>query len=349
MNTIVLLWLTLLLSSFSLRTELFDLQSSGGDGLFQSQQIDHAVAAENRHYRKLETYTDIAAYFFKKAESGFIKSSYYDIAFYCYTLLKMEKDIERRLALEYMNPWRWGDIEEVIDQADMEETHIINGFKYVEKLYADNLHLSQYVKITTIIAILTSLLAIFLFETYRSIKRENRLRIEAEAEVKKLVYHDVLTGLDNRHHFFILANQTIKLAARENTRIALLFIDINHLKVINGRFGRKVGDQVLAHAGYTLHKCVRNSDITGRLGGDEFAVLFSGIHNIEDVLNTQNKIEEEISRFIVFEDKDLHVSASIGMAIYPDDGVDIDTLLAVADSRMYRPKFDSKKSDSSVN
>ncbi|MGZ8161380.1 MAG: ABC transporter substrate-binding protein [Methylobacter sp.] len=248
----------------------------------------------------------------------------------------------------HMNPGRLRHMAETFVKAGMiENDHLLErfkGFVYAPDPAVDPEKLIQYVRISGSIALLTSLIAMILYVANRSIKRESLLRMAAEAEIKKLAYLDTLTGLDNRHRFFILANQMVKLAHRENNKIAVLFIDLNDFKIINDRFGHKAGDEVLIHVGQTLRKLIRQSDIAARLGGDEFAILLSNIINREDIICSLRQIQQEISRPLIYQEKELQVSACIGLAIYPDDGPDIDALLEIADSHMYQVKAENKYS-----
>jgi diguanylate cyclase (GGDEF)-like protein len=179
--------------------------------------------------------------------------------------------------------------------------------------------------------------------SYRTARREIRLRLAAEEEIRKIAYRDMLTGLDNRHHLFVLADQFLKMAQRDCYKVAVCFIDLNQFKDINDTLGHKAGDKVLVHVGQTLRNFIRQSDVAVRFGGDEFILLLNHVKNREDVTMTLVKIQQAIGRPVDYQDKQLHVSASMGVAFYPDDGTDIDALIDLADSKMYRVKLDCKR------
>jgi GGDEF domain-containing protein len=94
----------------------------------------------------------------------------------------------------------------------------------------------------------------------------------------------------------------LKLAHRDNNKIAVLFIDLNDFKIVNDRFGHKAGDEILIHVGHTLRKFIRQSDIAVRLGGDEFAILLSNIINREDIIRSLGQIQQETSRPVINQD-----------------------------------------------
>ncbi|PKM10326.1 MAG: hypothetical protein CVV13_13405 [Gammaproteobacteria bacterium HGW-Gammaproteobacteria-3] len=192
------------------------------------------------------------------------------------------------------------------------------------------------------LAVLASLVAAMLFWAYCSVRRENRLRLAAEAEIRQLAFKDALTGLDNRHHFFILAQQALKMAQRKRAKLAVLYLDLNEFKPINDRFGHQAGDEILKHVGSVLQKITRQSDIVARFGGDEFVLVLDNIGNDGGLARLLAQLDEALERGIDYQKSRLRVSASVGVAIYPNDGLDIDTLLERADSHMYRIKFDGK-------
>ncbi len=210
----------------------------------------------------------------------------------------------------------------------------------------DSETLLTYLKLATGIAALTSLLTLLLLKANLKLRQENRLRVAEESEIQKLAFLDTLTGLSNRHNFFSLANHTLKLAHRDERKLAVLFIDLNDFKLINDKFGHKAGDLVLAQIGHTLRNFIRESDIAARLGGDEFALLLNNIHSKEDIFLSLQKIQQIVCQPIAYMDQELTVSASIGLAVFPDDALDIDGLLDIADTHMYQIKSEGKGSES---
>jgi diguanylate cyclase (GGDEF)-like protein len=248
------------------------------------------------------------------------------------------------IEMGHMNPWRWQHMANTFIQADMvENDQALNGFIYDPDFKVDREQLWLYSEIFLAIAAVVVFVIIALSISYRTAKREIRLRLAAEEEIKKIAYRDMLTGLDNRHHLFVLADQFLKMAQRDCYKVAVCFIDLNQFKDINDTLGHKAGDKVLVHVGQTLRNFVRQSDVAARFGGDEFILLLNHVKNREDVTMTLVKIQQAIGRPVDYQDKQLHVSASMGVAFYPDDGTDIDALIDLADSKMYRVKLDCKR------
>ncbi|HEY6094935.1 MAG TPA: EAL domain-containing protein [Gallionellaceae bacterium] len=161
---------------------------------------------------------------------------------------------------------------------------------------------------------------------------------ESKAQIEFLAFHDALTGLPNRllakEHFEMAIAQT----SRKDGKVALLFLDLDNFKTINDSLGHAVGDGLLQAAAERLRKSVRNSDTISRQGGDEFLVLLSGIADTEAMMGFAEKILGELGTPFDIQGYHLSTSASIGIAVYPDDGRDFHTLLKKADTAMYQSK-----------
>jgi len=149
---------------------------------------------------------------------------------------------------------------------------------------------------------------------------------------------DALTGLPNRRMLRDRLDQEIKKAQRSSASLALLFIDLDRFKEINDILGHHVGDELLIEASRRLERCVRESDTVGRLGGDEFTVLVGQLHSIVDVQRLANTIIEKLSEPYQLGDECVSSSASIGIAVYPDDASLSAQLLQYADQAMYAAK-----------
>lgn len=160
----------------------------------------------------------------------------------------------------------------------------------------------------------------------------------SEKKIIRLAYHDFLTGLPNRQLFLDRFHQAIARATRTKTSLALLFIDIDRFKVINDSLGHEAGDQLLRALGERLANTLRRSDTVARLGGDEFTVMLEGVRHADEAAVTAKHILRAFSEHIEVGGRELAVSASIGIAIYPGDGEDFGTLLKNADTAMYRAK-----------
>lgn len=150
--------------------------------------------------------------------------------------------------------------------------------------------------------------------------------------------HDPLTGLPNRLLLGSRAEQAIALARRHDQPLALLFVEMDGFKRVNDTLGHTVGDQLLNSIAQRLQHCVRESDTVSRLGGDEFVVLLSEISLPGDAVVCAEKIIEALRVPHDIDPHHLQVTASIGVAIYPDDGLDAESLLKNADNAMFRAK-----------
>jgi diguanylate cyclase (GGDEF)-like protein/PAS domain S-box-containing protein len=163
-------------------------------------------------------------------------------------------------------------------------------------------------------------------------------RRQAEARVHHMAYHDALTGLPNRALLSDRLERALLAARRERTRLALLFIDLDRFKTINDSLGHLTGDHLLKEVAQRLCRVVRASDTVARLGGDEFVVLVPGVHAPEECGFVGDKIIEALAAPVEFEGRSLHISPSIGICLYPDDGEDAASLMRKADAAMYHAK-----------
>ncbi|NNM79053.1 MAG: diguanylate cyclase [Gallionella sp.] len=152
--------------------------------------------------------------------------------------------------------------------------------------------------------------------------------------------YDPLTNLPNRRLFHDRLGQAIKMAHRTKSPVALLFIDLDHFKEINDNLGHEVGDALLMEAAIRIKSCVRESDTVSRLGGDEFTVVLPDVSDLSQAERIANNIVDEMARAFGFvNDKtDYFISASVGIAIYPDDATTMESLIRCADKAMYMAK-----------
>ena len=158
------------------------------------------------------------------------------------------------------------------------------------------------------------------------------------AEVTHQAEHDFLTGLPNRSLLLDRAVQALALAARHKTLAALLFIDLDHFKPINDTLGHAVGDKLLLSVAERLLASVRASDTVSRQGGDEFVVLLPEIDNPQSVAVIADKLIKAVGKPHFIDGHKLRVTLSVGVAIYPHAGADVDALLRNADNAMYEAK-----------
>jgi len=163
-------------------------------------------------------------------------------------------------------------------------------------------------------------------------------RKRAEHKIEQLAYFDPLTTLPNRSLLTDRLTQAISQATRERRRLAILFIDLDRFKTINDTLGHAAGDELLTVVARILQGCVRESDTVARLGGDEFVILLNSISSSDDASVVAEKVNTALSSPIQLGETEIYTSASIGIAIYPDDGKDVATILKHSDSAMYQAK-----------
>jgi diguanylate cyclase (GGDEF)-like protein len=160
----------------------------------------------------------------------------------------------------------------------------------------------------------------------------------AKVQLEHLVHHDVLTDLPNRTLLQDRLGQAIELARRQDRQLAVMFMDLDQFKHINDSLGHAVGDQLLQSVAERLMGCVRHLDTISRQGGDEFVLLLPYIEHAEDAAFTAQKILVALAQPHRIDENTIHIGASIGISIYPDDGQDAETLIKCADSAMYHAK-----------
>ena len=163
-------------------------------------------------------------------------------------------------------------------------------------------------------------------------------RNEAEKRIIEMATHDALTGLPNRHLLQDRIKQALAHEMRRQKQMAILFIDLDHFKTINDSLGHEVGDLLLKVVAERLQACVRKEDTVARQGGDEFIVVLNFIAESLDAAKVAQKILETLRHPIYIHKNELHISGSIGISVFPDDGTNADTLLKNGDAAMYYAK-----------
>lgn len=164
----------------------------------------------------------------------------------------------------------------------------------------------------------------------------------ADERIQYLAEYDQLTNLPNRTFFNDRLKHSIGRANRHNNKLALMFIDIDGFKEVNDTFGHQEGDELLQHFSQHLLDAVREEDTVARLGGDEFTVILDELHNSEDAAIVANKILQSVADKVSLPGKEVMISASIGISIYPEHGENATTLLKNADIAMYHAKTNGK-------
>jgi diguanylate cyclase (GGDEF)-like protein/PAS domain S-box-containing protein len=158
-------------------------------------------------------------------------------------------------------------------------------------------------------------------------------------QIHHLAYYDALTTLPNRRLLLDRLNQAIAQAKRYQRSLALMFLDLDNFKLVNDTLGHDVGDELLKVVASRLHACVRGMDTVCRQGGDEFIIVLSEITQPEDAAVVANKIIKAINEPVSLQGNELHITTSIGIAVYPVDGIDdVKELMKKADKAMYETK-----------
>jgi diguanylate cyclase (GGDEF)-like protein/PAS domain S-box-containing protein len=173
---------------------------------------------------------------------------------------------------------------------------------------------------------------------FQAVARDITNRKRAEDTIRELAYQDALTGLPNRVLFNDRFSMALAQARRHQQRLSIMLLDLDHFKDINDTLGHSVGDKLLRVVGERLKGLLRTSDTIARIGGDEFLLLLLEITQKKNVTTIAQKILESIRKPFTVDDHEIMITTSIGIAIFPDDGDDADTLMKSADLAMYRAK-----------
>src|ERR1019366_7145753 len=163
-------------------------------------------------------------------------------------------------------------------------------------------------------------------------------RKRAEEQIEFHAYHDVLTNLPNRKLFTDRLTHSLSRARRSGKPLAVMFVDLDHFKSINDTLGHEAGDELLLEMSRRLRANIRDDDTVARLGGDEFTIILAELRHPEDAVSVAEKLIQAIEQPLTIAGNSIEVSASIGIALFPDDGADAESLLRNADSAMYRAK-----------
>jgi len=202
-----------------------------------------------------------------------------------------------------------------------------------------------------LVDVLVATVVIIVASQVSALKQELKSRTEAEKQFRLLAYYDSLTGLPNRTMLKEVLGQAIRTAEREkNVELGLLFIDLDYFKRVNDSLGHEVGDELLRAVTQRLLVSKRSSDyvarsentevtdVLSRLGGDEFTVLLQSLAHTEDAGKVAARIQKDLSEAFVIGGREIFITASIGIALYPYDGKNVQDLLKNADVAMYHAK-----------
>lgn len=163
-------------------------------------------------------------------------------------------------------------------------------------------------------------------------------RQQTEAKMRYQAFHDALTGLPNRNRFEQCLPEAIAAAQASNTMVAVAFLDLDRFKIINDTLGHATGDQLLQQVTQRLQTCLSDDQVMARWGGDEFTLLLPHLQSAQTAADTAGRITAALRPAFYINGQELHISISIGIAMYPQDGQDLETLLKNADAALYRVK-----------
>lgn len=168
-------------------------------------------------------------------------------------------------------------------------------------------------------------------------------RKQAEQTIAHMALHDALTGLPNRVYFANELNRVSKAALRDGTKIAVLFLDLDHFKNVNDTLGHSMGDKLLIEVAKRLQSCLRGGDLVARFGGDEFVMVVNQPYDPTAISYLADRMTKAIAMPFDIDGVKVNTSISIGVAIYPDDGLDADRILASADLALYAAKSEGRQ------
>lgn len=173
---------------------------------------------------------------------------------------------------------------------------------------------------------------------YVLVMRDITERKKSEQTIYYLAYHDMLTDLPNRRLFMEKLQQDVNQAKQERAKLGIVFMDLDRFKYINDSFGHEIGDICLIEVAQRISDCIRPGDILARLGGDEFTIMLKNITHEDEVIAVAERIRANLEQPVQIEEWQHHLSCSMGIAIYPEDGLNPDELLKRADTALYAVK-----------
>ncbi len=170
------------------------------------------------------------------------------------------------------------------------------------------------------------------------VREIERIETEAKETIHRLTFMDTLTGLPNRLLFHDRLTHALAAARRKQRHLAVLVVDLDRFNLINDTLGHETGDLLIRAISERLKSCLRDCDTVARLGGDEFTVLLTEIANVEDALLVAQRIVDELSCAFTIDERELLLTTSIGISLYPADGEDSMALVKNANAALYRAK-----------
>jgi diguanylate cyclase (GGDEF)-like protein len=210
----------------------------------------------------------------------------------------------------------------------------------LDRMQSESKHASRYLLVSGSTALFVLIFGSALF--YRDMRRAEDARDRGKEQIQYLATHDGLTALPNRTMFNQLLEQAMKLARRNGRKCAVLFIDLDRFKVINDSLGHAIGDALLVEVANRLRSCIRESDVVARLGGDEFVIVLNDVFESEQIASIARNVLSCLVSGLELAGQECRVTGSIGIAVFPDNGSDAQTLTKNADMAMYLAKEEGK-------
>ena len=243
------------------------------------------------------------------------------------------------IEIGHMNPGRWQRMAETFLELGMVDSiHGLENFIYDPDPPQLVARLRKMIVLISIGGAFALMFTLVLLNAQRHLRNEIKLRKLAEEEVRKLAFYDSLSGLPNRNGFIPFVDQKLLDAKRRGEHLALCYIDLNNFKQINDCYGHQAGDAVLIHVASAIKSHIREFEIAARMGGDEFVLLLDGAHHKQDIRRITQEICKAVEQPMPWRGKQIKVSASLGVAWYPEDGALLDELMYKADTAMFQSK-----------
>jgi diguanylate cyclase (GGDEF)-like protein/PAS domain S-box-containing protein len=180
------------------------------------------------------------------------------------------------------------------------------------------------------------------FIEFQAVGHDITEQVEAEEQLVYLATHDTLTGLPNRRLFHDRLTLELAHAQRNQQKLAVMLLDLDHFKDVNDMLGHSVGDRLLQVVGHRLKSLLRRSDTVARMGEDEFMLILPGVVREENATRVAAKTLEAFRKPLMFDGYELDITTSIGIAVYPNDGEDVDALMKNAEVAMYHAKDEGR-------
>jgi diguanylate cyclase (GGDEF)-like protein len=245
----------------------------------------------------------------------------------------------------HMNPGRWKHMADIfLNTGLVKNIDKLEGFIYEQENIEKYEKLKNQIIILVIILVFVIAVSTYIYSMNFQLKKEIKMRKSAEDTIREMAFYDPLTKLPNRSLIYDRMTQAIHRSARSKTKFAVCFIDLDNFKYINDTYGHHIGDICLIKIAERIRIKLRSTDSIGRLGGDEFVLILEDVNNKKDIEIIMEGILRSFHEYIQLDGKKLKVSASIGISIYPEDAGDVESLLQIADSAMYKVKNKSKDS-----